>query len=344
MLIDIIANKPLQNYYLQDVSDNIVNFTCGKHFDISYDWYKLVIEYPGSKLKIEDIHINGRSLENMIYSGWFLETHTGNRICPGTTLYTKGQYEIYVHANIGVMWQTLKESIVHKDFGTDLFEKYIHTVDKPISLSMEYPEHVRGFFAHSNGPRWWRKNSVTTPYETLSPNVLVDIDRKKLHTEMDAMCEFNRDSKYFAFPKKGAELKGGRRCYRESPYLPFTELEDLPGEELKKLCKLVGFKRMLAVTLQTQYPGETFAPHVDTHYEQETKQHLQGPCSFVLNLAENTEEHYFKVSQAGLINLDYGTFFNFNYCHATWNNSNAVRPLCILFGERDNEINWYLNN
>jgi len=347
MLIDIVANKPLQNYYLEDHYGNIINFESGKEFDTLYAWYKLVIEYTGSKLTIEDIKINGSELGSMIYTGWFLEEKSRNKVCPGTTLYTQGQFEIYIHPNVGLIWQTITESIVNNDIGTSLFEKYIHTVDAPVILSTDYPEPVRGFFAHSNAPRWWRKNSIITPYEILDPHVLADISRNKLHDEMIEMCEFNRDSKKWAWPKRGVELKGGRRCYRSSPYINkqhWTELDDLPGEELKKLCKRVGFKRMLAVTLQTQYPGETFAPHVDAHYEQETKMHLQGPCSFVLNLAEDTSEHYFKVSQAGLIPLDHGTFFNFNYCHATWNNSENIRPLAILFGERDNEINWYLNN
>ena len=346
MLLDIIANKPLGSYYLQDLNDNIIHFECGKHFDVRYDWYKLVVEYPGKKLKIQDIVLDGQTFShyNLTYMGWFKEAETGKRVSPGTTLYTQGQFEIWIHANYGVMLQSYIENVELNDISNELFEKYIHTVDKPFDIGKDYPVSISGFFAHGHGPQWWRKNSITTPYEVLDPSVLADVDRNKLHEEMTKMCEFNRDSEFLAFPKNNTELKGGRRCYRSSPYLPFTEIEDLPGEELQKLCRLVGFKRMLAVTLQTQYPGEVFAPHVDTHTEQETKMHLQGPCSFVLNLAPDTKDHYFKVGRSGFIPLDHGTFFNFNYAHATYNSSENIRPLCILFGERDNEINWYLNN
>ena len=65
MLIDIKANKDLQVYYLQDINDNKIKFTVGEEFDLPYyGWYKLVIEYPGSKLKIEDISLNSSSLHD----------------------------------------------------------------------------------------------------------------------------------------------------------------------------------------------------------------------------------------------------------------------------------------
>ena len=344
MLISIVANKPLQTYYLEDLRDKRIDFTLDTEFELAYGWYKLVVEYPGSKLKISDIVINTESLDRLLYTGWFREQDSDVKHSPGTTLYKPGQFELYIHSNMGVMWQTLYESIVGRDFGNDLFENYMHTVDKPVELSDEYPAQIRGFFAHSNGPRWWKKNTIVTPYETLQPEVLADIDRQKLHQEMKTMCDFVPDFKNVAFPKRGRELLGGRVNLRNSPYLPYTELDELPGEEIKRLCNKIGIKRLLAVTLQTQYPGEAFAPHVDVHYEQETKHNLQGPCSFVLDLSEDTTGHYFKVSQGGLIPLEHGTFFNFNYCHATYNDSEVVRPLAIIFGERDRELNWYLNN
>jgi len=350
MLIDIKANKDLQVYYLQDINDNKIKFTVGEEFDLPYyGWYKLVIEYPGSKLKIEDISLNSSSLHDtnrLLYTGWFKE-QSDKRTNPGTILYTKGQFELWIHSNIGAMSQRLLENIRMDHFTTNLFELYDHTVDLPIHISDDYPELIRGFFSHSNGPNWWRKNSVDTPYETLDSSILQDINKSKLHEEMKAMCGFNKDSKSYAFPKKGQPIKGGRQCYRSSPYdevEPWTEIEDLPGEELQRLCKILGFKRMGGVVLQTQYPGETFAPHADIHTEQHTKQYLQGPCSFILDLAPDTTGHYFKVSHGGLLNVDHGVFFNFNYAHATYNDSDTIRPLCILFGERDNELNWYLNN
>ena len=348
MLIDIKANKPLVNYYLMSLEDQHIDFTNGIEFDIKDGWYKLVIEYPGSKLKIEDIKVNNETLNRLIWSGWFLEESTQNKIQPSLVLYTKGQWEIWIHTNMGMMWQTLLESVVDTDFGTNLFEKYIHTVDKPIYLGEEYPQIIRGFFSVGNGPKYWRKNSVTTPYQSLEKQVLADIDKKKLLNEMLSMAKYRRDSEKFAFPKKGEEIKGGRHVLRKGPTIkdePLTLVEDLPGEELKKLCTILKFKGLLTVTVNTQYPGETFAPHVDVHNEQSTKEHMQGPCSFLLDLAEDTTGHYFKVSRGGLLNLSHGVFFNFNYAHATYNESKTLRPLCILNGVREREeLNYFLNN
>ena len=348
MLIDIQANKPLGNYYLMSLEDQHIDFTNGIEFDIKDGWYKLVIEYPGSKLKIQDIKVNNESLDRLMFTGWFLEERTQNKIQPSAILYTTGQWELWIHTNVGVMWQTLLESITPRDFHTNLFEKYIHTVDKPIYLNDDYPQIIRGFFSNGNGPRYWRKNNVVTPYKILEPHVLEDIDRKKLHNEMKAMCTYVKDSKKFAYPAKNKPIKGGRRTFRKGPYSwdqPFTKIEELPGEELQRLCKILQFEELYTVTLQTQYPGETFAPHVDTHEEDETKYYMQGPCSFVLDLAEDTSGHHFKVGTSGCIPIDHGTLFNFNYPHATYNESNNIRPLCILNGKRKIEkLNFFLNN
>jgi hypothetical protein len=347
MLIDIQANKPLGNYYLMSLEDKSIDFTNGIEFDIKDGWYKLVIEYPESKLKIQEIKINNESLDRLIFTGWFLEESTQNKIQPGLVLYTKGQWEIWLHTNMGMMWQTLLESIVNTDFGSNLFEKYIHTVDKPIYLNDDYPQIIKGFFSNGNGPRYWKKNNIVTPYKTLDPDVLKNIDRKKLHNEMKAMCTFVKDSKKFAFPAKDKPIKGGRRAFRKGPYSwdsPFTKIEELPGEELQRLCKILKFEELYTVTLQTQYPGETFAPHVDVHREEETKIHMQGPCSFILDLAEDTRGHHFKVGRSGCIPVDHGTFFNFNYAHATYNESNTIRPLCILNGKRKIEnLDFFFN-
>ena len=345
MLVNIVANKPLQTFYLEDLHENKINFQLNTQFDLAEGWYKLVIEYPGSKLKIEDIRWNDidLSFNGILYTGWFKQD-TGEMHSPGTVLYTHGQYEIWLHTNTGLLYSELFESILMDDFGMDLFEKYMHTVDKPLNLIGEgYPSTVKGFFEHGYGPKWWRKDSIITPYKSLDSSVIAGINKNKVHKEMQGMCEYITDSKYWAFPAPGETIKGGRVSARTSPYLPYTELDDVPGEELKKLCECIGLKRMLCITLQTQYPGEAFQPHVDTHKEMETKHNMQGACSFVLDLSENSEGHYFKVAKAGLIPIEHGTFFNFNYCHGTFNNSDVVRPLAILFGERDRDIDWYLN-
>lgn len=349
MLIDIQANKPLGNYYLLSLEDQRIDFTNNVEFNVADGWYKLVIEYPGSKLKIEDIKVNNEDLHRLIWSGWFLEEGSQNKIQPSLVLYTKGQWEIWLHTNMGLMWQTLLESIVDTDFGGNLFEKYMHTVDKPIYLADEYPAIIKGFFSVGNGPRYWRKNSVVTPYNTLEPDVLQDIDRKKLYNEMTEMCKYEKDTfNKYAFSANNVPIKGGRRAFRKGPYSwddAFTKVEELPGEELQRLCKILQFEELYTVTLQTQYPGETFAPHVDVHSEKETKIHMQGPCSFILDLAENTTGHHFKVGSSGCIPVDHGTFFNFNYAHATYNESDNIRPLCILNGKRKIEnLNFFLNN
>ncbi len=344
MLVDIRANKPLGNFYLEDLRYNRTDFSLNTDFDLTPGWYKLVIEYPGSKLKLEEIIINEQALDILLYSGWFLEQRTGFKTSPGTTLFARGQFEIWIHTDMGLMIQTIYESIQRREFGSNLFDKYMHTVDRPMDLPEDCPAIIRNWFANGNGPRWWKKNNILTPYEALDPEVLADIDKAKLLDEMTNMCDYSKDNPKFALPLKGKELKGTRRGLRSGYELPYTELDELPGSEMKRLCEKAGIKRLLGCTLQMQYPGESFVPHVDEHYDPETKAVMQGPCSFMLDLSEDSSQHYFKVGRGGLIPLDVGCFANFNYAHATFNASDIPRPLCILNGKRDNTIDYLLMN
>ena len=66
MLVDIRANKPLGNFYLEDLRYNRTKFSLNTNFDLTPGWYKLVIEYPGSKLKLEEIIINEQALDIML--------------------------------------------------------------------------------------------------------------------------------------------------------------------------------------------------------------------------------------------------------------------------------------
>ena len=341
MLIDILSNKPLQTFYLKDLLDNRIDFDINKEFDISSGWYNLIIEYTGRKTSIDSIIINGNEIGNFIYTGFFTDKQ-GKKVQPGTVLYDEAFFSIWVHTEYGVMLQMLLESITNGDWGSNLFDKYLFTVDKPLMLDKDYPGTIKSYFTTSNGPKWWLKNSVTTPYEVCDPELLANIDQQGLILELEEVCTIRKDSEKWALPKLGKSIKGGRLCMKKNSYLPFVELHELPLI-LKDLCTRVGFKRILNVTLQTQYPEESFAPHVDAHSEKETKMHVQGPCSFLLDLSENKENHYFKVGSSGLIPLEHGVFFNENYSHATVNTSNCKRPLLIIHGERDNNLNYYLN-
>jgi len=341
MLIDVLSNKPLQTFYLKDLLDNRINFDINKEFNIPTGWYNLIIEYTGDSTSVDDIIINGQTIGYYIYTGFFTDKEK-RKIQPGTVLYDEGFYSIWIHTEIGMMIQTLEEQIPRKNFGTNLFNNFLLTVDKPAMLPSGYPEIIKSYFRIGNGPRWWKKNNIITPYEVMSPELLSDINQTKLLDQVDKICAIHTESS-FHNAKSNTPRIGTKQKMLQNSYLPFVEIEDLAGYELQETCKRVGFNRILNIGLQVQYPGESFAPHVDSHDELETKKHVQGPCSFLWDLSENKTGHYYKLSQAGLVPLEHGVFFNENYSHSSYNDSNEPRPLLIIHGERNNELDFYLN-
>jgi len=343
MLLDIKSSKPLQNFYLQDLHDNKILFPLNSDFDINDGWYNLVIEWQGEEVDIQEISINGEKLGPAFYSGFFTEQDTGKHIQPCTTLYKPGYYSIWIHTEVGNLIRSLYDSIGPSDWGSCLFDKYLLTVDKPMIIEDYYAELVKSYFRHATGPKWWLKNSVNTPYEIAPQNIMQNFDHNTLLQELGKICMIERGGGKWAKSAHGKELQTNRMKFMENNQLPFCELHDIPNDYVRDFCANLGYKRILNITIQTQPPKETFDPHVDVHSEIETLPYVQGPSTFAWNLAEHRQGHYFKSTNSGLVPINDGCWFNFNYSHATVNTSDHWRPLCIIHGERDRELNYFMN-
>jgi len=338
--LSIDTNVELKNYYLSNLSDGKVSFTSGTAFDIQNGWYNLIVEYHGEKVDITDITINGQSIGHFLHTGFFTETSTGKRFQPANSLWTEGFYSIWIHTEIGHMLQTHARSIRNGDYGKDLFDDYLFTVDKSIEVDDNWPEMIKSYFRHGNGPRWWKKDLKRTPYEVCEESLLQDCDKTKILREIPIDCEIEIE---YEMPTKESNTKNkimqGRAIRRNSVY-PYIEIDTIKGDELKKLIRKLGFTKILNITLQTSLPGQAFAPHIDDHYDRDCREDIEGPTVFLWDLAEDTTKHLFKLGVAGVLPLDNGVFFNqFYYDHGTINDSNTVeRPLLIIHGKRDKEL------
>jgi len=344
MKINVISDKPIETYYLENLQREKLFFDLDSDFDCQPGWYNLIVPWQGEEVDIKDIVINGEALGVVAYTGFFTEDDGGLRVCPGTTLYKPGYYSIWIHTNIGYMLQTIMDAICPNDWGSKLFDKYMLTVDRPLDVPQVFPEQIKGFFNTNCGPRWWRKNSVSTPFEFADPKIIEDIDRAELANELRRICKIWKPEKSRARTNlNDSKTESGRHVFKEASMLPFVDIDDIPSEMIRNLAKALGYVRILNINIQIQPPHESFVPHVDRHPEYESLQYVQGPSTFALNLAEKREGHYFKFSEAGLAPINEGVFFNFNYTHGTLNTSNELRSLIQIHGERDRELNYFMN-
>lgn len=333
MKITVDSTQPIEKYYLKNLKDEQIEFTFDSEFNLQDDWYNLYIEYTGTHIDINDIKLNNWSINHLIYTGFFTEQATGKKFQPANAVWAPGYYSIWIHTQLGHMMQTHLESVRGGDYGTDLFQTYLFTVDKFVELSTEWPEEIRSYFAQANGPRWWHKLSKYTPYE-LCPVSLDTIDKTKLISDLPQDCPIKLDYEILGKGDKQGRMPG--IAIRKNSVYPFIEIDSLQGTELQKLCKLLGYKRILNVTLQTQHPDVAFDVHIDDHYKRDCREYIEGPVVFLWDLANNTQGHHFKLGKSGLVPLSNGVFFNQMYhSHGSFNSGTEDRPLLIIHGDRD---------
>jgi len=334
MNINIISDNPIKKYYLMNLKDEVIHFENNKPFELEQGWYNFILEYTGEKIEIFDIEINGETLRHHILTGFFTEQSTGKRFQPACAVWTEGFFSIWIHTELGFMVQRIEESIRNGHYQNDKFETYLHTVDKSIELDPDWPERVKTYFRAGNGPGWWRKGTLREPYEVALPEQLVNIDRQKILNDIELDCKMVLENDIIG--KGNTKKRIHRKVIRRNGEFPFIELNELKNKELVKLCENIGYTRMLNVNVQFQPPHSSFRPHIDDHYDRDCFDYIKGPVVFLLNLAEIGDAHQFKLGPAGLIPINDGVFFNQQYfSHCSYNDSNRVRPLLILHGDRD---------
>lgn len=333
MKISVESSQPVEQYYLKNLHDEQIEFELDNEFGLAEGWYNLHIEYTGTHIDISDILINDWSIKHLIYTGFFTDHESGKRFQPANAVWAPGHYTIWIHTQLGHMLQTHLETIRGGDYGTDLSENYLYTVDKSVMLGNDWPEEIRSYFAQASGPRWWHKQSKRLPYELCEVS-LESVDKQKLVADLPLDCPVKLDYDILGRGDKQGRMPG--IAIRKNSVYPFIEIDSLQGTELKKLCKLLGYTRILNVTLQTQHPDVAFDIHIDDHYKRDCREYIEGPVVFLWDLADNTQGHYFKLGASGLVPLGDGVFFNQMYhSHGSFNSGTEDRPLLIIHGDRD---------
>ena len=105
MKLTIDSTRALGKHYLEALDYSKINFDLDQEFDLSEGWYKLVIKYAGEQTDISDIKINDQSINYYIYTGFFIEHATNKIHQPATALWTEGEFNIWIHTNLGYMIQ-----------------------------------------------------------------------------------------------------------------------------------------------------------------------------------------------------------------------------------------------
>jgi len=310
MKIDIVATEPVEFLLFDlDANQTLEN-------KVQDGWYQIHVPYTNKKIEIQDIKIDGVSISHILYTG-YTEDKTGKKIQTTAVWEHDHVFKIWIHTNIGVLFDRMFRQIQNGDFGKNLFEKYVLTVSRPQVLSSKFNAKLKNFFGFGDGPNWWRLDSEAEPYKVLS---YVDIDPQHLLNQLQNICKY--DDVF--------NSEGYIKCLYPAGNEQFTKVTDIENAYLQTLCRKIGYKKIQNVFLSKLEPYGFIDIHIDDHI---AKPELKGCRKFYYQLS-SIDGTYFKLGQSGLLPLDKPLLINTNnHTHAVANDSAQSRMVCYMYGQ-----------
>ena len=330
--IELKSDHEIKEFQIEDLRGNNISIVNG-FAECSYDWHLLKIPYRGVPLEISDILINYVSVGYTIYTGW-VENQKGEYFQPATALWEPGNFYFWFHPNIGYMVSQIYMQIRNGDFGTNLFEKYFFTVDRPIEIPDRYPLSVRSFFDHGAGPRWWHDDKIPCPYK-----ILDDPYFDTMHGEVENfLAHMNTplyEKNYYPDHSSGWTVNtwtGICGCDDGSVFSSYSA-EDFGG--FAKYFKRIGWNHILTAGESILAPYGYVNVHIDDYGNSENRKHI-SPRSKLYTTYQNAENCLFKLAYVGCIPIEKPLLINVNqYAHAVVNLSDQPRYSIAAYGTFD---------
>lgn len=322
MKLSVASSSPLQKFYLRDLNNNEFDIALDTDQHIASGWYELCVEYVDTKIEITDILINDSSIKYMIYTGYYTDGN-GVQHQPATAVWDEGGvFSIWIHTEIGAMYQRIYKTIRNGDFGQNLFEKYSLIVDRPFVVKDQWPAHIRSFYEQAHGPQWWYNTGNDIPWKYCD---LPDYDTDELLSELEPMLGHYE------------ERKNGGFCIKQikehASDLPFIELDDISSPLVREFVTSVGYSRIIDISVQTLRPGTYIDIHRDDHYKRAAYPYMKG-CKKLYWACKAHEGVYFKHGNGGILPLNRPLLLNtIEHPHAVIHQGNQVRTSILVYGE-----------
>ena len=293
MKISIESKNKIDKIFLINLEGQKIFFDLDTYFSIPEGWYELNLPYTGTQNDIKDIKINDETIKWTIYTAYYIDGH-GSIHQPATSIWDEGGIlKIWIHTNLGIYFERIFNDITSGDYGTDLREKYVFTVDRPIKLKYNWPESVTRFFTSGDGPHWWKLGTDFTPYRQLDID-LPPIDKVMQECEKICVHEWHDH-------KNVLHLKS---CSPNNNELPFYDLSKDDVPHLKKLISDIGYKNIIDLSITYMAPKTHLDLHRgDSNYKRKAYPYIRGCKKFYWALTEY-KDWYFKLGKSGIIPLD----------------------------------------
>ena len=316
MHILLKSKQIISTFFLTTLDEKNIKCNNNQNIDCINDWHLLTIPFQGQRITIDDILINNESIKHLIYTGYF-ETTNGEILQPSSTLWQPGIFKIWIHPKVGLMFARIMKQITNGDYGKNLFEKYMLTVDRPVSLTGKYLNSIESFFNTGSGPYWHKKDTNEFPYKIIKNPIFETIDKNLIIKNSESQFQVISDRKSyvkFSYQKYGGEEKAHS-----------FSLNKINCPETVKVLSAIGYKKLYHIELQYLAPKSYVPMHIDDG------KNIKGCHKFYWNIT-NPASVYFKFDCVGLLPIQYPFFYNNGqHVHAVVNDSNAGRYVLIAY-------------
>ena len=328
--ITLVSDIQITSFWMEPVNGAPFLVENNIEFECEFDWHLLRLPYEGTKIEITDILINDESIEELLYTSYF-QRDTGEIHQPSCAVWAEGNFKLWVHTNPGLYKAFVREQVTYGDYGKNLFEDYMLTVDEPVTFKHRYPASIEYHYNRSYGPHWWHKIDAFRPWCALDNDYFADIDREQLAAEIKEL------SKFFYYPVKTNTDWYIWALKRQSD-VPLVPVSEIQQPMVRKLLERIGYTSVLDICLQAQEPRSFIDIHVDSHRKREGLPYLKACKKFYWALNHN-EDMYFKYRKAGLLPMDQPLLINSDgHIHSVVNDSDDLKMVVVIYGDLPDEV------
>mgnify|MGYP007072031292 FL=1 len=322
MKIHIDSTKPVQEAWLTDLRGHQYPVKNQALHSVPAGWYELHVPYCGQRLEIRDIQINDCSIRHLIYTGYYTDGQ-GQRHQPATAVWdTGGVFTIWLHTELGVLFQRMMQTIRNGDYGQNLFERYCLTVDRPEPVADQWPANIRSFFDQGDGPHWWPRDDFRLPWRP-APLDPAEFPADRVVQELQQYLPHQY------------QLGPGFSTYtlKRLSDLPFIEIADIDNQFVREFVEAIGYRRLIDISLQTLDPGAFIDIHRDDHYNRKAYPYMKG-CKKFYWCVQNSQHTKFKLGHSGCIPHHRPLLINtIEHPHSVINQGTEPRISVLVYGD-----------
>lgn len=310
--IKIESDEPIDSFILEDLSGRLFTVKNNSSLNLKNQWLLLKVPYLDKKIEITEIYIDGCPLLQVLYTGYF-ENTAGKCVQPCTAVFEPGYFKIWIHPSVGHMKAEIINQISNNDYGKNLFDKYLLTVDRPVILPDDFPVELQEFFSYAVGPKWWNKNSTKLPYKELDESAFVNMIND-VHI-IESLCEHDDP---ISDRSRGWSIKSWATnpSAREADPVQFDR-DSFHG--FGQYFSAMGYQELFSFHIAELGPMGYIHLHIDDYVGSKNLKHIRGATKFYQSYS-NADDVYFKLNGVGCIPIHKPLLINVNmFSHAVVN-------------------------